>query len=71
MESKLSTIPVLIGSARMPEQSELPPSIGAFAFLKAAPVDVGRDFHMHMERLLETAESQLDERTLVISPNTY
>ena len=44
-------IPVLAGSARMPQRAQLPESLKDFAFLNAAPVDTGRDFHQHMERL--------------------
>src|SRR6516162_414528 len=38
-------IPVLVGSARMPQPAQLPESLKNFAFLNAAPVDTGRDFH--------------------------
>jgi hypothetical protein len=45
-------IPVLIDRAPMPKVSELPESLHAFAFRQAADVDTGRDFHVHMDRLV-------------------
>lgn len=45
-------IPVLIDRAPMPTVSELPESLHAFAFRQAADVDTGRDFHVHMDRLV-------------------
>jgi formylglycine-generating enzyme required for sulfatase activity len=36
----------------MPQPAQLPDSLKNFAFLNAAPVDTGRDFHPHMERLI-------------------
>jgi TIR domain len=45
-------IPVLIDRAPMPKVSELPESLHAFAFRQAADVDSGRDFHVHMDRLV-------------------
>jgi hypothetical protein len=45
-------IPVLIDRAPMPKVSDLPESLHAFAFRQAADVDTGRDFHVHMDRLV-------------------
>jgi hypothetical protein len=59
LEHALPIIPVLIGSAHMPKRSELPPGIISFASLNAAPLDIGRDFHNHMERLLGTTDAML------------
>ncbi len=51
LERQIPIIPVLIDGAKMPESSELPTSFGNFAYLNAAEVESGRDFHAHMERL--------------------
>jgi len=45
-------IPILIDGATMPTSTELPESLHDFAFLNAAEVAVGRDFHIHMDRLI-------------------
>jgi hypothetical protein len=45
-------IPVLVDGARMPDSAELPASFNAFAFLNAAEIATGRDFHPHLDRLI-------------------
>lgn len=45
-------IPVLVDGAKMPEAGQLPPEFGAFAYLNAAEVTTGRDFHAQMDRLI-------------------
>ncbi len=45
-------VPVLIDRAPIPKVSELPKSMRAFAFRQAADIDTGRDFHVHMDRLV-------------------
>jgi hypothetical protein len=52
MERKLPILPVLVDGAKMPENTELPPEFGSFAYLNAAEVATGRDFRSHMERLI-------------------
>jgi formylglycine-generating enzyme required for sulfatase activity len=52
----IPVIPVLVGSAGMPQPAQLPESLKNFAFLNAAPVDTGRDFHQHMERLIRSID---------------
>lgn len=48
----LPLIPVLVDGAKMPEASALPASFKDFAFLNAAEVATGRDFHPHIDRLI-------------------
>jgi hypothetical protein len=48
----IPVIPVLIDRAPMPNVADLPESMHAFAFRQAADVDSGRDFHVHMDRLV-------------------
>jgi hypothetical protein len=45
-------IPVLVDGAKMPGSAELPASFNEFAFLNAAEVATGRDFHPHLDRLI-------------------
>lgn len=48
----LPIIPVLVEGAKMPDSTLLPPEFGNFAFLNAADVASGRDFHIQMERVI-------------------
>ena len=59
LSNAIPIIPVLAGSARMPPPAQLPESLKNFAFLNAAPVDTGRDFHQHMERLIRSIDQTL------------
>lgn len=52
-------LPVLVNGATMPEPADLPPSMEAFHFLNAAPVDSGRDFDVHLTRLIEFIDGAL------------
>jgi hypothetical protein len=52
MERKLPILPVLVDGAKMPDNSELPPKFGNFAYLNAAEVMTGRDFRSHIDRLI-------------------
>jgi hypothetical protein len=56
LERKAPIIPVLIDGAKMPDSVELPVTFGNFAYLNAAEVSSGRDFHAHMERLISAID---------------
>jgi TRAP-type C4-dicarboxylate transport system substrate-binding protein len=58
-ERGIPIVPVLIDEARMPSEAELPPSVKRFAFLNAAPVDSGRDFRPHVDRLMRSLDAIL------------
>jgi formylglycine-generating enzyme required for sulfatase activity len=62
LSNAIPIIPVLVGSARMPQPALLPENLKNFAFLNAAPVDTGRDFHQHMERLIRGIDQIPDRR---------
>ncbi|MFI5460111.1 MAG: formylglycine-generating enzyme family protein [Isosphaerales bacterium] len=49
-------IPILIDHARMPGRADLPPSLTRLAFRNAIEVDQGRDFHPHVDRLVQGIE---------------
>jgi TIR domain len=53
----LTVIPVLVDDAPMPSAADLPESIRDFAYINAAPIDIGRDFRSHMERLARSLDS--------------
>lgn len=58
----LTIVPVLIDGAGMPGAGQLPEPIRALAFLNAAPVDMGRDFRAHMDRLSRSLAHILTQR---------
>ncbi|MGO9171506.1 MAG: formylglycine-generating enzyme family protein [Rhodomicrobium sp.] len=51
---------VLIDGAAMPRPEQVPQSMRAFLRFHAAPVDAGRDFHPHMDRLIADLERHLN-----------
>jgi len=56
----MPVIPVLVRGATMPSRAELPTSLGELSFRNAADVDSGKDFHLHMERVIRSLERALD-----------
>jgi hypothetical protein len=56
LEAHVRIFPVLIGAARMPKAEQLPESLKDFAFINAATVDTGLDFHPHIERLIRSLD---------------
>ncbi len=52
-------VPLLVDGASMPTPSELPGDLQALAFRNAAEVDVGRDFHVHIDRILRSLDRSL------------
>jgi hypothetical protein len=56
LERGIPTIPVLVGGAVMPKAEDLPDNLKNLAFHNAAEIDVGRDFHQHMARLIRSMD---------------
>ncbi len=53
LERNIPVIPVLVRSAQMPQEDELPDSMKALAFRNGIPVRPDPDFHRDMERLIQ------------------
>jgi formylglycine-generating enzyme required for sulfatase activity len=53
-------IPILVGQAIMPKPGQLPESLQNFAFINAARVDTGRDFHRDLNRVVASINTILD-----------
>jgi TIR domain len=49
-------IPLLIANTRMPNISQLPETLKAFAFLNALRIDPGQDFDHHTDRLIRAMD---------------
>ena len=62
LQKGIPVVPVLVGSADMPKPEDVPSSLQDFVYLNAAPVDVGRDFHQHVDRLIRSMDSLLQQR---------
>jgi uncharacterized protein len=62
LQHGIPIIPVLVGDTKMPKPTQLPEALKNFAFINAAPVDTGRDFHPHMERLLREIDRILGSK---------
>ena len=69
LERKAPIIPVLIDGAKMPDSVELPITFGNFAYLNAAEVSSGRDFHAHMERLIGAID-RMEKPSAALGPLT-
>jgi TIR domain-containing protein len=59
LRQKTRIIPVLVDGASMPSVADLPDALRDFAYLNAAPIDVGRDFRAHMDRLIRSIDDVL------------
>ena len=53
LTKRIPVVPVLIDDAGMPRPNELPDSLQDFAYRQAAMIDTDRDFHSHMDRLID------------------
>lgn len=62
LKGKITLIPLLVDGAQMPKAAELPESLRQLAYLNAAPVDSGRDFHAHIERLIRSIDQILEQK---------
>jgi hypothetical protein len=49
----IPVIPVLVGETVAPKETELPDDLKPLAYRNACPVAPGRDFHLHVERLIK------------------
>lgn len=61
----LNVLPVLLDGASMPDPADLPESIRDFAYRNALEVESGRDFNVHIERLIRAVEQILGIKSKV------
>ncbi len=59
LRQRTRIIPVLVDGASMPGTADLPEGLQDLAYLNAAPLDVGRDFRAHMDRLVRSIDGML------------
>lgn len=63
IEARIPLLPVLVAGAKMPKTENLPSSLEALPFYNAAEVASGRDFHLHIERLIYAIDQILKRRS--------
>jgi TolB-like protein len=56
LDAKIPIVPVLVDSSIMPEPNELPDRLKAIHFLNAERIDIHRDFHNHVDRLIRSLD---------------
>jgi formylglycine-generating enzyme required for sulfatase activity len=53
LQRGIPVIPVLLDNTRMPTEAEVPTSLAKLTYRNAIEVDQGRDFHPHLDRLIQ------------------
>jgi hypothetical protein len=61
---RIRVIPLLLGNASMPREEQLPGPLKPLAYQNGARIDPGRDFHMHMDRVIRDMDSRVEEKRL-------
>ena len=59
LKRDITVLPVLLDGSSMPDPADLPEPIRDFAYRNAIEVESGRDFNMHIERLIRAMEQTL------------
>ena len=57
LNQRIPVVPILLDTAVMPSEDDLPEAIREIAFRNALRIDSGQDFDMHMSRLVEAIKS--------------
>lgn len=59
LELGMGLVPVLLDGSRLPSAEELPDGVKKLAFHNAVPLNSGRDFHLHVERVIRAIDQVL------------
>jgi hypothetical protein len=65
LKREIKVLPVLLDGTAMPDAADLPDGIKDFAYRNALEVESGRDFNMHIERLIRAMEQILGVKAKV------
>jgi hypothetical protein len=71
LEKNIPVIPVLIDGVAMPAVESLPASIRRFAFRQAIELSSGRDFNVHINRLIAAIEDLVGRKRRRVSRALY
>jgi TIR domain-containing protein len=64
----IRVVPILLGQTMMPLEDHLPEEIRDLAYLQAAQVDPGKDFHLYMDRVLKKLDQLLAQPRVPTQP---
>jgi class 3 adenylate cyclase/predicted ATPase len=64
LEQGMDIVPVLLDGSNLPPAGELPDSVKGLAFCNAVPLNSGRLFHLHMERLIRAIDQILKAKSI-------
>jgi hypothetical protein len=64
----ITVLPVLLDGTSMPDPAELPDTIRDFAYRNALEVESGRDFNIHVERLIRAVEQIVGGKAMPDAP---
>jgi tetratricopeptide (TPR) repeat protein len=59
LRRKIPVVPILVDGVAMPAREKLPEALQALLSRNAVPVDSGRDFHPHMDRVIRSLDRLL------------
>jgi len=71
LRRELPIIPILVGGAAMPRETDLPPSLAALSEINAAEMASNRDFNVHVDVLIKAIDALVNEATkeTVLAPS--
>ena len=61
--NKILVVPVLVDGAKMPTEADLPDEIKSFAYRNALELSSGKDFNVHVQRLIAAIDRKLADGT--------
>jgi hypothetical protein len=68
LDRDIPVVPILVGKASMPCDTELPPSIAKLAFRNAAEVRTGKDYELHFAQLEKGLDAHFLQSEIPRSP---
>ena len=68
LERNLPVVPILIDQARLPSETDLPPSLARLAYRNAINLDPGRDIDHDMNRLIKGIEHLIQPQLADLQP---
>lgn len=66
---KIPIIPLLVNNRSMPAPQELPEALSPLAFRNGLPLDSGRDFHNHVDRIVSGIDAAVERSGKIRSDN--
>lgn len=64
LRNEIFVVPVLVDGAQMPAEADLPDELKAFAYRNAVALSSGKDFNVHVQRLIAAIDRTLTRETV-------